>query len=220
MAQKDKYIPCSHCTTPVEKHHLKQHEKKCFFRSHNLVKIADFFTECLINIGQLKRKTFHHYCVQDAKVLSPVSMSKYLHQNKFKHLVVQLLVILHKADLFDWEYSEILIYHLTSGHFYMDSTLLEYLYRQSADVRGLRQIDTESNYNTLYNRMLVRAMQDLRFSVGQKNENNEEVELDIIISAIEFLLNNEPGMITQAKNSGKFSQDAENALKIMLGTVC
>ena len=112
-----KYSLCKHCERSIEKHHYRQHERKCFMSYNNLVLIASYFLKSVSQPNLLKRKKFHHFCVDDAQILSPVSMGNYFNQNQFKMLVLQLLILLYRNSLFDWEYAEILIHHLTNGSF-------------------------------------------------------------------------------------------------------
>jgi len=201
-----KYSECSYCGREIEKHHCSQHRKKCFMSDSNLQLILDYFTRSITDLALLKRKTFHQYCVKN-EILSPVSMGQYFNQNHFKTLIIQLLIMLHRYGLFDWEMAELIIYHITNGSFYMNNKLLCQLKKQVRESRGLTNIDTSSNYQLLIDAMIERAIFDLSFVIGNTDENNEVITEDCIVDAIDFLKYMKPESISKAQYERKCSAD-------------
>lgn len=192
----------------IEKHHVSQHNKKCFMSQANLELISEYFTESVTDVSLLKRKTFHQYCVKSG-ILSPVSMGQYFNQKHFKTLIIQLLIVLYKYTSFDWEMAELIIFHITNGSFYMSNEILCQLKKQVRENRGLSNIDTSSNYQALINAMVDRAVLDLNFVIGNTDENSEVITEECIIDAIEFLNYMHPEKVSKARYEGKCSTDTE-----------
>ena len=209
MSKLPKHTLCTYCSRLLERHHYSQHIRKCFMKPDNLQLIAKYFQYSITNTKLLKRKKFHYYCVKNAHVLSPVSMGHYFKQNKFKNLIIQLLIMLYKHELFDWEMAEIIIYNITNGNFYMDDNFFSQLKTQVRDSRGLSQIDTRLNYQALLDAVIVRSTLDLEFIVHKKDENNELITEECILDALLFLSYIKPEEISRKRHEGKVSKDTE-----------
>ena len=69
----------------------------------------------------------------------------------------------------------------------MTAETLSEIQRNTRISRGLDCIDTSANYDALIDALIERAELDLYMEIDRKNENNELVTKEDLISAIEFL---------------------------------